>query len=140
MTLKNTDKFYIEVCNKQTIDGETGTVEEKAVGSCDIKNEKVYIRYKTSEEGVQTLTTVIIDGDTATIKRSGAVSSVMVYRTGERTHFAYRMPYGTIAMEIYTKKLTSTFDENGGKLNICYTLFVQGEQYNNNTTVRVTGR
>lgn len=140
MTLKNTDKFYIEVRNRQTIDGETGVVEEKAFGSCDIKNGKTYIRYQTSEEGAKTQTTVIIDSDTATIKRSGAVSSVMVYRAGEKTHFAYRMPYGAIAMEIYTKKLTAAFDENGGELNICYTLFVQGEQYNNNTTVRVTGR
>lgn len=138
--MKNTDIYDIEVRNIQVIDGEEGVVEERAAGSCLMKNEKVYIRYKTSEDGVQTSTTVIIDNDLVTIKRTGAVSSVMTYKKGVKTHFAYRMPYGSIGMEIDTEKLVSVFDENGGTLRICYTLSVQGEKYSNNTTIKVTGR
>lgn len=138
--MKNIDKFCIEVRNKQVIDGENGVVEETAGGSYDRRNGKVYIRYKTLEEGAETSTTIIAGDDTVTIKRTGAVSSVMVYKRGEKTNFIYRMPYGSVNMEIYTEKLIAAFDENGGTLKICYTLSAQGAKYSNNTLIRVIGR
>lgn len=135
--MKNIDKFYIEVRNKQVIDGETGIVEEMAEGSYDRRNGKVYIRYKTLEDGAETSTAIITGDDRVTIKRAGAVSSVMVYKRGEKTNFVYRMPYGLVNMEIYTEKLAAAFDENGGTLKICYTLSAQGAKYSNNTSIRV---
>ena len=139
MTLKSTDKSYtIEVINKQVIDGETGTVEEKAKGSFKLKNGKSYIRYKTRDNKSEISTTVIIDDESVTIKRSGEISSVMEFRTNFVTRFIYRMPYGTMEMEIYTRAVDAAFDNDGGTLKLRYTLTVQGEKYENNTTIRVT--
>lgn len=139
--MKNTDIYDIEVRNNQIIDGETGTVEERAEGSFDIRNGKIYIRYKAFEEETAAVsTTIIISGDTVTIKRTGTASSVMVYKKEAKTEFAYRMPYGSAEMEIYTKKLEADFSERGGELKINYTLTVQNEKYSNDITIRVKGR
>lgn len=138
--MKNINKFYIKVSNKQVIDGETGVVEETADGSYDRRNGKVYIRYKTFEESAETSTTIIAGDDTVTIKRGGIIFSVMVYKRGQKTNFVYRMPYGAVNMEIYTEKLAAAFDENGGTIKICYTLSAQGAKYSNNTTIRVIRR
>lgn len=130
--------YDIEVKNEQVIDGEKGTVGEKAVGSYNIKNGKVYIRYKSPSESVST--TIIAGEGRAAIKRAGDISSVMEYVTEKTTRFLYRMPYGAAEMEIYTKKLKAEFDENGGELKINCVLTVCGETYVNNIIVRVKGR
>ncbi len=132
--------YDIEVKNEQVIDGEKGTVAEKAVGSFDIKNGKVYIRYKTSDESASVSTTIIAGEGRVTVKRAGDISSVMEYVTGKTTRFLYRMPYGTAEMEIYTKTLKAEFDENGGELKINCVLTTCGETYGNNIIVRVKGR
>ncbi len=139
MTLKSTDKSYtIEVIKNQVIYGETVTVEEKANGNFTLKNGKSYIRYKTRDNKSEISTTVIIDGESVTIKRFGEISSVMEFRRNSVTRFIYRMPYGAMDMEIYTRAVDAAFDACGGTLKLRYTLTVQGEKYENNTTIRVT--
>ena len=132
--MNNTDNAYrIIVSNKQTIDTETDTIEEIAYGSYDEKNGKQYIRYKTeTDEQNGTISSIIIlDGDSLTIKRRGHTNSSMVYRAGKKHAFPYETPYGIIDMEIETDKLISTVDENGGTIELVYTLTVQDEKYYN---------
>lgn len=130
--------YIIEVFNEQVIDGEKGSVTEKASGNYTLKNGKAYIRYKTLHEEGNTLTTVIAEGDTVTIKRSGAVSSSMIFRKNIKTSFLYRLPYGSIPMEIDTEFIKNALSEHGGTLIIRYSLVAQGEKYENNITIQVT--
>lgn len=132
--------YDIEVKNEQVMDGEKGVVAEKADGSFDMKNGKVYIRYKTSNDSVSVSTTIIAGEGRVIVKRAGDISSVMEYVTGKTTRFLYRMPYGTTEMEIYTKKLKAEFDQNGGELKINCVLTTCGEAYENNIFVRVKER
>lgn len=143
MTLKNTDNAYrIIVKNKQTIDTETDTIEELAYGSYDEKNGKQYIRYKTEtdEENGSISSIIILDGDSLTIKRRGNVNSSMVYRAGKKHAFPYETPYGIIDMEIETDRLISVVDENGGTIELVYTLTVQGEKYYNDMKITLVKR
>lgn len=130
--------YIIEVLNEQVIDGEKGSVTEKASGNYTLKNGKAYIRYQTSNEGDNTLTTVIAENDTVTIKRSGAVSSSMIFKKNIKTSFLYHLPYGSIPMEIDTEIIENSLSENGGTLIIRYSLIAQGEKYGNNITIQVT--
>lgn len=130
--------YIIEVFNEQVIDGKKGSVTEKASGNYTLKNGKAYIRYQTSHEGENTLTTVIAEDDTVTIKRSGAVSSAMVFKMNIKTSFLYRLMYGSIPMEIDTETIENSLRENGGTLIIRYSLIAQGEKYENNITIQVT--
>ena len=141
--MNNTDNAYrIIVSNKQTIDTETDTIEEIAYGSYDEKNGKQYIRYKTeTDEQNGTISSIIIlDGDSLTIKRRGHTNSSMVYRAGKKHAFPYETPYGIIDMEIETDKLISTVDENGGTIELVYTLTVQDEKYYNDMKITVVKR
>ena len=143
MTLNNTDSAYrIIVKNTQTIDAETDTIEEIAYGSYDEKNGKQYIRYKTEadEQNGEISSILILDGDSLTIKRRGHTNSSMVYRAGKKHAFPYETPYGIIDMEIETDKLISMIDENGGTIELVYTLTVQDEKYYNDMKITVVKR
>lgn len=130
--------YKIEVSNNQIIDGENGTVTENAICSYTLKNNKAYIRYRADDNGSEVLTTIISDNESVTIKRSGAISSVMQFKRNSKTSFLYRMPFGSIPMEIDTKFLMTAFDKNNGTIIIRYTLLAQGEKYENNISIKIT--
>lgn len=139
--MKNTDNEYkIIVSNKQTIDNETDTIEETAFGSYYEKRGKQYILYKTDNNGDKVSTVIKLDGNEVTIKRRGAVSSDMTYRTGAKHSFMYALPFGAVEMEIETEKIFSNLAENGGVIELAYTLTAQGEKYFNNMKITVTKR
>ena len=140
MTLKNTDKEYkIVVRNTQTIDGEQNVIEETALGSYREKNGKQYITYRTEEtkESESAASTLILDGDSLTIRRHGNTSSRMVYKAGHMYSFPYATPYGTIDMKLETDRLISYLSEHGGTIELAYTLTIQGEKYLNEMKITV---
>ena len=139
--MKNTDNEYrIIVSNKQTIDNETDTIEEIAYGSYREKNGKQYIMYKTDSDGDNISSMIKIDRDEVTIKRNGSINSSMVYRVGAKNRFLYEIPYGKMEMEIETHRIISDMDETGGKIELVYTLTVQGEKYFNDMKITVIKR
>ena len=132
MTLKNTDNEYrITVSNRQTIDSETDTIEETAYGNYTEKNGKQYITYKTENDGDKISSMIKIDGNEILIKRTGSVNSSMTYKVDTKKEFLYHLPYGTVPMEIETQRIVSKLDENGGTIELVYTLTVQDEKYFN---------
>ena len=130
MTLKNTDNEYrITVSNRQTIDSETDTIEETAYGN-----------YKTENDGDKISSMIKIDGNEILIKRTGSVNSSMTYKVDTKKEFLYHLPYGTVPMEIETQRIVSKLDENGGTIELVYTLTVQGEKYFNDMKITVSKR
>lgn len=140
MTLKNTDIYDITICNHQTIDDDTDVIEEKNTGSYCIKNGKTYIIYKSVSDSSETSSTVIISDDMIKIKRKGAVDSEMIYKKNTKTSFMYRLPFGSMEMELETLRIVNSLSENGGDLRIIYTLAVQGEKYYNDMKITVVKR
>ena len=158
MTLKNTDNEYrIKVSNRQTIDSETDTIEETAYGNYTEKNGKQYITYKTENNGDKISSMIKIDGNEILIKRTGSVNSSMTYKVDTKKEFLYHLPYGTVPMEIdtilcvsisigtvpmeiETQRIVSKLDENGGTIELVYTLTVQGEKYFNDMKITVSKR
>lgn len=138
MTLKNINDYDITILNRQIIDGEEDTIEEKTIGSFRIMDEKAYIMYKSrGEDGDETISVINVSCDGVKIKRKGAVTADMIYRTGEKTAFLYRLPFGAMDMEIYTKSIENSLNENGGTLRIVYTLFVQGATMENDMQIQI---
>lgn len=141
MTLKNTDNEYkIVVSNKQTIDGELDKIEEIAYGSYHEKNGKQYILYKTETDDDKVSSMIKLDGNELQIKRSGSINTTMIYKADTKRSFMYNLPYGTIEMELETHRLISNLGENGGSIELKYTLGVNGEKYLNNMKITVTKR
>ena len=139
--MRNTDNEYrIIVSNHQTIDNETDTIDEIAYGSYYEKNGKQYIIYKTENDGDKTSSMIKIEKDGITIKRSGSINSVMIYKIGAKQDFIYHLPYGDIEMEIDTQRIFSTLGAEGGSIQLVYTLTVQGEKYFNDMKITVVKR
>ena len=136
MTLKNTDCYDIIVVNRQTIDGESDSIEEKSSGKYFLSDRKKYIMYKTPE----TSTTIIISKDEIRIKRRGGINSDMLFRENTKTRFLYRVPYGSIEMSINTLEISDELSEEGGAVNLVYTLTAQSSEYYNNMKITVSKR
>ncbi len=137
--MKNTDTDYrVIVRNKQTMDGETSVIEELAYGTLREKNGKQYILYALEDDGGEISSLIKLDGDEVLIKRGGAVKTSMEYKAGTKRSFVYATPYGGIDMELETHRVLSDVTENGGKVELVYTLTVQGEKYFNDTKITVT--
>ncbi len=138
MTSKNTDLFNIEVTNHQTIDGTKDEICERAQGSLYIKDSKIYIIYKlTSDEG-ETSVIVTIQKDNVTVKRTGSVSSKMIFDKNKKTQLKYNTMYGSIDTVIDTQKIVNAITEDGGKLRLVYTLTMQGAKMYNDMVICVT--
>lgn len=140
MTLKNIEKYDITILNRQSAEGTVDNIEEKAVGSFRRKNGKSYIMYENTEDGSKTSSTIIAAENEVKIKRSGLINSEMIYRAEAKTGFEYKLPYGTMEMEIETHKLENCFTDDGGKLHLVYTLYVQGGKYYNDMTILIDKR
>ena len=67
-----------------------------------------------------TTTVFHVEPERVTLLRMGNVSSEMVFEEGRRHMSLYSTPYGSMEVGILARKLRSTLDQNGGKLEINY--------------------
>ena len=58
----------------------------------------------------------------AVITREGSVSSRMIFMEGKRNVFLYNTPWGSMTMGIDTHKIENSLTEQGGNIEIDYTL------------------
>ena len=58
----------------------------------------------------------------AVITREGSVSSKMIFMEGKRNVFLYNTPWGSMTMGIDTHKIENCLTEQGGSIEIDYTL------------------
>ena len=120
------------------MDDDTDVIEEKSIGTFSIRDNKAYIMYKSGEGGDETTSVVTASEDGVKIKRKGAVNSDMLYVEGRKTSFIYRIPYGTMDMEIYTELIENSLSDDGGELHLVYDLSVQGAVIKNDMKIKVS--
>lgn len=124
--MKDAKKALISVIAKQEFsDGEkTEPVELTTEGYYSYTDNEIKIRYKesmlTGLEG--TRTTFTVEGDEVSLTREGALNSCMIFRQGVRNTFLYDTPYGATTMGLDTSYIKMNLDENGGNLQILYTI------------------
>ena len=66
------------------------------------------------------LTTITFTPSSAVLKRTGTVTSRMVFAPGARNTFLYQTPYGTSTVGLETQRYRSTLGEHGGVLDLLY--------------------
>lgn len=127
----NNAKIFIK--NKQiTEDGEdvlTVNVPCKFM----VRDNSVYILYK--DEGISSK--IKTDGESVTVTRMGEFSNEMVYKEGKKTGFLYKMPYGTLDMELKTNEVFVDLSENGCEIKLSYELFFSGTGSKNSMEITV---
>ena len=134
----NKDNARLTIINESDAFGEE-RLELITDGAYFQKNGTTYIMYDENKEmGMPNCSvTIKYDGKDVLITRKGDFSSRMYYRPGKATEFLYQMPYGSIPVIIYTKKVNASLDSNGGSLNLYYTVNMQNSDFEYSLEVSV---
>lgn len=77
----------------------------------------------TGMEG--TLTTFLIEDQRITLNREGTVSSRMVFEEGRQHTSLYETPFGELSVDIQTSLLRHNISEQGGQMEIHYSIAVE---------------
>lgn len=85
------------------------------------------ISYEESEltgmRGVQTMFRV--EPGQVTLRRSGALSSQMVFREGIAHESLYQMEFGALLMTVCAKQIGAKLGENGGTVDLLYDIEIE---------------
>ncbi len=99
-----------------------------------------YVLYNETEESLagDVKTKIKVQDDTVTITRTGGYINEMVYKENSENTFLYKMPYGTIEMTLKTHSVKTNLNENGGCIELCYTLSYSGEKTENSIIIQIS--
>ena len=87
----------------------------------------------TGLEGTLTTIKVEQEEERVTLTRVGEYNSEMVFEEGNRHLSLYNTPYGAVSMGVNTRHLLAELDDNGGCVEVDYTLEVEGAVVGRNT-------
>lgn len=89
-----------------------------------------------------TRTSVMVSPGTVVIDRDGNMNSRMVFKEGLKSCFNYMTPYGAANFGVDTRRISQSFDENGGSVEMDYVVNMEHAVVSMNKvtlTVRQTG-
>lgn len=115
----------ITVVGIQGIDGEEDTVELTTEGRFGIKDGKYFLSYDEGQivEAGKVKTKIFINSpDSVVLQRTGDINSRMEITAGERKSCFYSTPVGDICIGIYGENIELDLKENGGNINLVYTI------------------
>ena len=101
---------------------DSDNIELVTEGKLEETEGSLLLSYQESElTGMEGTTTMFqVEPERVTLLRTGSVSSQMVFEPGRRHMSLYSTPYGSMEIGIVARKLHSTLDQGGGKLEIDY--------------------
>ncbi len=128
----------ITIINRSDAFGDDG-MKLITVGGYYEKENKKYILYDENEEmGMANCSVMIkVTSDEVVVSRRGAFNSKMIYQQGKTTEFMYYMPYGDMPVILHTKKIENNLYDNGGNLNLFYSVDMQGETFEHSMSIEV---
>ncbi len=115
----------INVIGVQNIDGDNDTVELTTEGKFGIKDNKYFLSYddgRLTDNGIVKTKIFINSPQSVVLQRTGDINSRMEITNGERTACFYSTPVGNLNLGIYGEKINVALNENGGSIDLEYTL------------------
>ena len=119
--------------------GDKTRISNQYKGTLYEKKGKYYIFYtEYGEEGDKMSDSVVrCDGETIEIKRTGAYSSVLSFKSGVEYKTIYSTPYGGMPVSLKCKKVLCALDAEGGKIVLDYKMNITDKNYENYVTISV---
>ena len=98
------------------------TMELVTAGKLAVQDGALCLSYEESElTGMEGTTTVFqVEPEKVTLLRLGSVQSEMVFEEGRRHMSLYSTPYGNMEIGVRARRLNSTLELTGGRLEIDY--------------------
>lgn len=114
----------VHIIDSHIQNGEKARCELTSAGFFGIENGAFCIRYDETDNELSGCTTSLrIDApDRISMLRSGKYNTEMVFEKDRRHTCFYNTPFGEMMMGIYSKKVFSELDENGGYVNFAYNI------------------
>lgn len=128
----------ITIINRSDAFGDEG-MKIITVGGYYEKDNKKYILYDENEEMGMADSSVMVkvSSDEVVVSRKGVFNSKMLFKTGRTTEFMYHLPYGDMPVILHTKKINNNLCDNGGRLDLFYSLDMQGETFEHSMSIDV---
>lgn len=125
------ENYILSVTGKQTVDGQSDTIELQTSASYVTKNGNRYITYKEYDANVPDRvfrTTVKIDKDgIVTILKGGTEKHHLILEKGVRHKCEYSTGFGSLSLGIYTDSVRNELNDNGGELEVHYSIDIHAE-------------
>lgn len=114
----------LKIKGTQTVgDNEPEVIEVFTEGTMDINERRTLLIYDEGEELGGGKTEFRIAGEkTATLKRSGDMSSRIVIQNGRRHLCHYVIPQGEMMVGVFGENIKNSLTENGGEVALSYTI------------------
>lgn len=108
-------------------DAEPDSMELITEGTMEITPAGLRLTYQETElTGMEgTTTTFEVQGPQVILTRSGQVSSQMVFEEGRQHTSLYETPFGELSVDILTNRLRHNLTEQGGLMDLCYSISVE---------------
>lgn len=107
-------------------EGEPETAFSSFIGTMKIFGSEISLSYKEMTENGSVSCSITQCGESVTVRRIGAIASVMVFDIKQPFQTLYSIPPYKFDMLIKTKELTAVLNENGGEINILYDMDIGG--------------
>lgn len=122
---KEKNPYMISIVGEQKVEGQDDRIEVITEGKYMMKNGNFLINYKEYDEDLPDKffnNLVKVENETVTISRKGPLSSQLILEKGKRHQCMYQTIAGTLSIGVFTKTLNNNLNENGGSLEVIYTL------------------
>ena len=122
---KDKNPYMISIVGEQKVEGQDDHIEVITEGKYMMKNGHFLINYKEYDEDLPDKffnNLVKVENETVTISRKGPLSSQLILEKGKRHQCMYQTIAGTLSIGVFTKTLNNNLNENGGSLEVIYTL------------------
>lgn len=120
-------------------DGQRDKTEQSVRGRFYLREGRFYLQYREPGQQGETPVTVKAEPGQASVLRGGPFRSQLFFCPGKRMPAAYPTPFGSLDLEVETHSLDMGLTQQGGRLEIRYSLFSQGRLASSNRlTIQVT--
>ncbi len=128
------NNYNLKISTEQTVDGDSTSMSFEMNASYVKINGTRYISYIEKDEVRNTkLRTTIKIKDNNTITIIKGDSEGMILEESKIHSCRYPTSYGMILFDVHTHRITNALEDNGGKLELQYSLCIDGSELSRNT-------
>ena len=128
------ENVVIKISGLQIVENTGDNVEVIAKGKHYLKKDKHYLLYEEYENDENTKTSNMIkfNNDIVEITRKGQVDGKQIFQENQKKQSLYSTPMGDLLIEVLTKEIEVSDDDDDVNLKIKYQIHVDGNKVSDN--------
>ena len=128
------ENVVIKISGLQIVENTGDNVEVIAKGKHYLKKDKHYLLYEEYENDENTKTSNMIkfNNDIVEITRKGQVDGKLIFQENQKKQSFYSTPMGDLLIEVLTKEIEVSDDDDDVNLKIKYQIHVDGNKVSDN--------